>query len=99
MLETLSYREREILGLVAEGVSNREIGELLFLSEKTVKTHLASIFRKLGVANRTEAATFYVRASSSSGEALLERLAAAAAELQHAINKLTALVVEVAGTR
>jgi DNA-binding NarL/FixJ family response regulator len=55
-LENLTQRETGILGLLAEGKSNREIARSLFLSEKTVKAHLAAVFRKLGVANRTQAA-------------------------------------------
>ncbi|MEO8908366.1 MAG: response regulator transcription factor, partial [Microbacteriaceae bacterium] len=51
----LSPREREVLALVAGGASNREIGEQLFLSEATVKSHLVHIFTKLGVASRTSA--------------------------------------------
>jgi two-component system, NarL family, nitrate/nitrite response regulator NarL len=42
--------------LLSEGKSNRDISRALFLSEKTVKAHLAAIFRKLGVTNRTQAA-------------------------------------------
>jgi DNA-binding NarL/FixJ family response regulator len=53
---SLTHRERDILGLLAEGRSNRDIAQVLFLSEKTVKAHLAAIFRKLGVTNRTQAA-------------------------------------------
>ena len=53
---SLTHRERDILGLLAEGRSNRDIAQALYLSEKTVKAHLAAIFRKLGVANRTQAA-------------------------------------------
>jgi DNA-binding NarL/FixJ family response regulator len=53
---SLTHRERDILGLLAEGRSNRDIAGTLYLSEKTVKAHLAAIFRKLGVANRTQAA-------------------------------------------
>ncbi|TMB88739.1 MAG: response regulator transcription factor [Chloroflexi bacterium] len=48
-IETLSSREREVLGLVAEGRSNRAIGERLFLSPKTVEAHVSSIFSKLGI--------------------------------------------------
>ncbi|TAM67662.1 MAG: response regulator transcription factor [Microbacteriaceae bacterium] len=51
----LSPREREVLALVADGASNREIGEQLFLSEATVKSHLVHIFTKLGAASRTSA--------------------------------------------
>ena len=52
----LTQRENDILALLAEGRSNRDIASALFLSEKTVKAHLAAIFRKLGVTNRTQAA-------------------------------------------
>jgi len=51
----LTPREHEILGLIAEGLSNREIGEKLFVSENTVKTHSARVFEKLGVSRRTQA--------------------------------------------
>lgn len=52
----LSDREMEILHYVVKGSSNREIGTSLFISEKTVKNHLSSIYRKLGVEDRTQAA-------------------------------------------
>jgi two-component system, NarL family, nitrate/nitrite response regulator NarL len=51
----LSPRELEILASVSKGLSNRAIGKELFVSEQTVKFHLQRIYRKLGVANRTEA--------------------------------------------
>ena len=51
----LTPREHEILGLIAVGLSNREIGEKLFVSENTVKTHSARVFEKLGVSRRTQA--------------------------------------------
>lgn len=54
-LPELTARELEILRLVAGGASNRIIGEKLFISEATVKTHLARAFTKLGVNSRTEA--------------------------------------------
>lgn len=54
--EALTTRERDVLAYVAEGHGNREIGQLLGISEHTVKFHLASIYGKLGVGNRTEAA-------------------------------------------
>jgi DNA-binding NarL/FixJ family response regulator len=53
---SLTQRETDILALLSEGKSNRDISRALFLSEKTVKAHLAAIFRKLGVTNRTQAA-------------------------------------------
>jgi ATP/maltotriose-dependent transcriptional regulator MalT len=51
----ITRRELEILGLVARGLSNREIGEALFVSENTVKTHCSRAFDKLGARRRTEA--------------------------------------------
>ena len=53
--ETLSGREIEVLKLMAQGKSNKEIGSSLFISEGTVKSHLKRIFPKLGVTSRTEA--------------------------------------------
>lgn len=54
----LSFRELQILGLVAEGLSNREIGSSLFISEHTAANHVRSILRKTRCANRTEAASY-----------------------------------------
>lgn len=51
----ITPREHEILGLIAEGLSNREIGERLFVSENTVKTHSSRVFEKLGVNRRVQA--------------------------------------------
>jgi DNA-binding CsgD family transcriptional regulator len=51
----ITPRELEILGLVAEGLSNREIAEQLFVSENTVKTHCSRAFDKLGARRRTQA--------------------------------------------
>ncbi|MBP1644389.1 MAG: regulatory protein LuxR [Acidobacteria bacterium] len=51
----ITPRELEILGLVAAGLSNREIGERLFVSENTVKTHCSRLFDKLGAKRRTQA--------------------------------------------
>jgi DNA-binding NarL/FixJ family response regulator len=55
--EALSSRELEILGAVARGLSNKEIGRQLYVSEATVKTHLLRVFGKLGVDDRTAAVT------------------------------------------
>jgi len=55
-LKALTRRELEILRLVAEGLTNEEIGKKIFISEKTVKTHLTNIFDKLKVNNRFKAA-------------------------------------------
>lgn len=51
----LTKRELEILGLIAEGLSNREISEKLFVSENTVKTHSSRLFEKLDAKRRTQA--------------------------------------------
>jgi DNA-binding NarL/FixJ family response regulator len=51
----LTRREREILALVSEGYSNRELARLIWVTEQTVKFHLSNIYRKLDVSNRTEA--------------------------------------------
>ena len=55
-LSELSEREREILSLVAEGLTNREIAERVHLAEKTVKHHMTNILGKLRVRSRVEAA-------------------------------------------
>jgi len=52
----LTARERQVLALIAEGLSNRQIGERLFISVKTVSVHVSAVLRKLGVGTRTEAA-------------------------------------------
>lgn len=52
---SLSEREREVLGLIAEGASNADIARRLFLSDKTVRNYVSSIFAKLGVSGRPEA--------------------------------------------
>jgi len=69
--ENLTQRETDILALLAEGHSNREIARSLYLSEKTVKAHLAAVFRKLGVANRTQAAMAAVGMGMGPGKRLL----------------------------
>jgi DNA-binding NarL/FixJ family response regulator len=62
LVQTLTPREEEVLGLVATGATNREISQRLFISELTVKMHLASIFRKLQVNDRTKAAILALKA-------------------------------------
>lgn len=56
--EGLTERELEILALIADGASNREIGDRLFLSEKTIKNYITSIFQKLQTNDRTQAAVY-----------------------------------------
>ncbi|WEO98264.1 response regulator transcription factor [Streptomyces sp. FXJ1.172] len=58
---SLTERESEVLGLIADGRSNREIARALVLSEKTVKTHVSNILMKLDLADRTQAALWAVR--------------------------------------
>ena len=57
-LALLSEREREVLTLITDGLTNREIGENLHLSEKTVKHYVSGLFAKLGMQRRTQAAVF-----------------------------------------
>jgi DNA-binding NarL/FixJ family response regulator len=57
----LSRREREVLSLLASGCDNSEIGEVLFVSRSTVKNHVSSLFEKLQVDNRVQAATYAIR--------------------------------------
>ncbi len=54
----LTKREYEVLSLIAEGLNNKDISEKLFISEKTVKNHVSSIFRKIKVNDRTKAAIY-----------------------------------------
>jgi DNA-binding NarL/FixJ family response regulator len=57
-VEVLSKREREVLESTAKGMSNKDIGKALFISERTVQAHMRSIFNKLGVGSRTEAVLY-----------------------------------------
>ncbi len=57
----LTKREVQVLKLLSEGMYNREIGEKLFISEKTVKNHVSSIFKKIGVTDRTQAAVYAIK--------------------------------------
>jgi ATP/maltotriose-dependent transcriptional regulator MalT len=60
----LTARESQVLALIAEGLSNREIGQRLFISAKTTSVHVSAILRKLGVATRTQAAVMAERVES-----------------------------------
>lgn len=62
LLRRLTPRELEVLQLVGQGFSNKEIGERLFISEKTAKTHVANLLRRIAVKDRTAAAILAVKA-------------------------------------
>ncbi len=62
-LAGLTDQERKVLDLIAEGMTNRQIGEQLFLAEKTVKNYVSNLLAKLGMSRRTEAAAFAARLS------------------------------------
>ena len=57
-LASLTTREREVLGLISDGLTNREIGERLFLAEKTIKNYVSGLLAKLGMQRRTQAAVY-----------------------------------------
>lgn len=60
-LASLTDQERTILELIAEGLTNRQIGERMYLAEKTVKNYVSNMFAKLGMSRRTEAAAYAAR--------------------------------------
>jgi two-component system, NarL family, response regulator DegU len=72
-IKMLTRRELEILKLVAEGLTNEEIGKKIFISEKTVKTHLTNIFDKLKVNNRFKAALLIMGHASEANISSLAR--------------------------
>jgi DNA-binding NarL/FixJ family response regulator len=61
LADKLSSRERELLSLLAKGYSNAEIAARLFLSEGTVRNYLSTVFTKLGVSDRTQAAILAIK--------------------------------------
>jgi DNA-binding NarL/FixJ family response regulator len=63
-LKSLSARERQILALIANGLTNRQIGDQLSLAEKTVKNYVSSLLSKLGLERRTQAAVLEVRSQT-----------------------------------
>jgi DNA-binding NarL/FixJ family response regulator len=65
--EDLTPREREVLGLVAQGASNRQIAQTLVVSERTARTHVSAILSKLGLVSRTQAALWAVREGLAPG--------------------------------
>src|SRR5580704_5894440 len=66
-LARLTEQERKILDLIAEGLTNRQIGERMFLAEKTVKNYVSNLLAKLGMERRTEAAVFATRFAHPGG--------------------------------
>jgi DNA-binding NarL/FixJ family response regulator len=66
-LAGLSAQERRILELIGEGLTNRQIGERMFLAEKTVKNYVSALFAKLGMERRTQAAAYAVRVFGEDG--------------------------------
>ena len=68
-LARLTEQERKILDLIAEGLTNRQIGERMFLAEKTVKNYVSNLLAKLGMERRTEAAVFATRLAHPAGTA------------------------------
>lgn len=64
-LDLLSRRERRVLELTSEGLTNTGMASVLEISVHAVKFHLASIYRKLGVSNRTQAAAAFLRAQAA----------------------------------
>ena len=67
----LSYREKQILALAINGLSNSQIAGRLYLAESTVKSHLSSAFRRLGVRSRREAAAFVLGADEALRRSIL----------------------------
>ena len=67
----LSYRERQILGMIVMGFTNGEIARRLYLAESTVKSHLSSAFRKLGVRSRAEASALVLDPATGVGVGIL----------------------------
>ena len=67
--DRLTPREREVLSLIAEGASNRQIAEALVVSERTARTHVSAILSKLGLVSRTQAALWAVREGLGPGSA------------------------------
>ena len=66
-LATLSEQERTVLELIGQGLTNRQIGERMFLAEKTVKNYVSALFAKLGMERRTQAAAYAARIFDEQG--------------------------------
>ncbi len=105
--DPLSDRESEVLALVAQGLSNRQVAERLFVSENTVKFHLQNVFQRLAVANRTEASRWFLRNQEAPAPAhlparlrvlVVEDEALVAEELRDRLQRLMVDVVAIADT-
>jgi DNA-binding NarL/FixJ family response regulator len=72
MFDTLSNREKEVTVLVSKGFSNKEVGQALSLTEKTIKFHLGNIYKKLGVKTRLQLSIKAIRADFPKLEVLSE---------------------------
>ena len=69
LVEPLTDREHEVLGLLAQGMSNKEIGTKLFITERTARTYVSNILGKLGLASRTQAALWAVEHKTADSKA------------------------------
>ena len=69
LIARLSKQEREVLVLIAEGLSNKQIGERMYLAEKTIKNYVTSVLSKMGMTRRTEAAVYAARHLPSGDDA------------------------------
>jgi PAS domain S-box-containing protein len=105
--DPLSERESEVLALVAQGLSNRQVAERLFVSENTVKFHLQNVFQRLAVANRTEASRWFLRQREGAPEPdlparlrvlVVEDEALVAEEIRDRLQRLDVDVVAIADT-
>jgi DNA-binding NarL/FixJ family response regulator len=67
-LATLSEQEKQILDLIGDGLTNRQIGERMFLAEKTVKNYVSNLFTKLGMSRRTQAAAYVTQLKAAQAE-------------------------------
>lgn len=74
-LEALTARENDVLSLIADGMTNRQIGEVLGLAEKTVKNYVSSLLSKLGLQRRTQAAVLHLEAHTSDSDGSRDRRA------------------------
>lgn len=100
-MSELTPREQEVLLLLAEGISDREIGERLHIEEVTVKVHTGNVFAKLGCENRTQAGLLVLheqlRQAHAATSELRERIAAAQKEFEH-VNYFLGRAVAIMGT-